>query len=81
MAALSGFYESHEPFPLGNVRSIVPLHRHGHQNGQQSGHILLVVLSERLALDLLHQSMMAIEVASDRGACDCCKRLFNLIKT
>jgi len=40
MATFSGFYESHEPPPLGDVRSIVPLHRHGHQNGRQSGHIL-----------------------------------------
>jgi hypothetical protein len=39
MAALGGFYESHEPPPLGNVRSVVP-HCHGHQNGQQRGHIL-----------------------------------------
>ena len=40
MAVFSGFYESHEPPPLGNVHGIVPAHRNGHQNGQQSGHIL-----------------------------------------
>jgi hypothetical protein len=40
MAAFSGFYESHEPPPLGYERSIVSAHRHGHRNGQQSGHIL-----------------------------------------
>ena len=40
MAVFSGFYESHEPPPLGDVRSIVPLHRHSHQNGQHSRHIL-----------------------------------------
>jgi hypothetical protein len=36
MAASSGFYQSLEPPPLGNVRGIVPAHRRGHQNGQQS---------------------------------------------
>ena len=40
MAAFSDFYESHGPTPLGNVRGIVPAHRHGHRNGQQSGYIL-----------------------------------------
>ena len=40
MVAFSGFYESHEPHPSGDVRGIVPAHRDGHQNGQQSGHIL-----------------------------------------
>jgi len=40
MAAFSGFYESHEPPPLGDVRGVVPPHRDGHQNGQQSGYIL-----------------------------------------
>ena len=34
------FNESHEPPPLGDVRGIVPAHRHGHQNCQQSGHIV-----------------------------------------
>jgi hypothetical protein len=38
--AFSGLYESHGPPPLGSARGIVPTHRHGHQNGQQSGHIL-----------------------------------------
>ena len=40
MLAFSGFYESHRPTSLGNARGIVPVHCHGHQNGQQSGHIL-----------------------------------------
>jgi len=40
MAALSGFYESHEPPPSGNARGIVLAHRNGHQNIQQSGYIL-----------------------------------------
>jgi hypothetical protein len=40
MAAFSGFYESHEPTPLGDARSIVPAHCDGHRNGQQRGYIL-----------------------------------------
>ena len=40
MLAFSGFYESHRPTSLGNACGIVPVHCHGHQNGQQSGHIL-----------------------------------------
>ena len=40
MAVFSGSYESHGPTSSGNVRGILPAHRHGHQNGQQSGHIL-----------------------------------------
>ncbi len=40
MAAFSGFYESHERPPSGDVRGIVPPHRHGHRNGQQSGYML-----------------------------------------
>ena len=40
MVVFSGIYESHWPPPLGNARGIIPAHRHGHQNGQQSGHIL-----------------------------------------
>ena len=40
MAAFSGFYESHEPPSSGDAHGIVPAHRDGHQNGQQSGHIL-----------------------------------------
>jgi hypothetical protein len=35
-----GFYERHEPPPSGDARGIVPAHRDGHQNGQQSGYIL-----------------------------------------
>jgi hypothetical protein len=40
MVAFSGFYESHEPPPPGNAHSIVLVHRHGHQNGQQCGCML-----------------------------------------
>jgi len=40
MAAFSGFYESHGPPPLVDARGIVPAHRHGHRNDQQSGFIL-----------------------------------------
>ena len=36
----SGFYESHEPPPSGDVRGIAPAHCHGHRNGQQSGYML-----------------------------------------
>ena len=36
MVAFSAFDESHEPSPLVDARSIVPPHRNGHQNGQQS---------------------------------------------
>ena len=43
MVAFSGFCESREPPPLGNALGIVPSHRHGHQNGQQSGYMLIVV--------------------------------------
>ena len=40
MVVFSGFNESHEPPTLGDARSIVPPHRHGHRNGQQSGYML-----------------------------------------
>ena len=40
MVAFSGFYESHESPPLGDVHGIMLPHRHGHQNGQQSWYIL-----------------------------------------
>jgi len=40
MVAFSGFHESHEPPPSGNACGMVPVHHNGHQNGQQSGHIL-----------------------------------------
>jgi hypothetical protein len=40
MAAFSGFYESHEPPPSGDVRGIVLVHRDGHRNSQQSEFIL-----------------------------------------
>jgi hypothetical protein len=39
MAAFRGFYESHEPPPLGDALGIVPPHRDGHRNGQQSGYM------------------------------------------
>ncbi len=37
MVAFSDSYESHGPPPSGDARGIVPAHRHGHRNGQQSG--------------------------------------------
>ncbi len=40
MVVFSGFYESHQPPPSGNVRGIVPAHCDGHRNGQKSGYIL-----------------------------------------
>jgi len=40
MVTFSGFYESHEPPPSGNACGIVPVHRDGHRNDQQSGFIL-----------------------------------------
>ena len=40
MVAFSGFYESHEPPPSGDVCGILPPHRDHHQNGHQSGYIL-----------------------------------------
>ena len=46
MAAFSGFYEIHKPSPLGDMRGIVPVHRHRHrhQNGQQKGVFWIIVL-------------------------------------
>ena len=43
MVAFSGFYESHEPPPSGDVRGIVLLHRDGHRNGQQEGTFCIIV--------------------------------------
>jgi hypothetical protein len=40
IGVFSGFYESHEPPPLGDALGIVLPHCDGHQNGQQSGCIL-----------------------------------------
>ena len=40
MTAFSDFCESHEPPPSGDACGIVPPHRDGHQNGQQSGYML-----------------------------------------
>ncbi len=39
MVVFSGFYESYEPPSSSDACGIVPLHRNGHQNGQQSGYI------------------------------------------
>ena len=39
MVAFSDFYESPGHAALGDAQCIVPAHRHGHKNGQQSGHI------------------------------------------
>jgi hypothetical protein len=39
MLAFSGFYESYKPPSSSDARGIVPLHRNGHRNGQQSGYI------------------------------------------
>ena len=39
MVAFSGFYESHEPPPSSDAWGIVPSHREGHKNGQQSGYM------------------------------------------
>jgi hypothetical protein len=36
MAVFSGFFESHEPPPLGDTHGILPAHHDGHQNSQQS---------------------------------------------
>jgi hypothetical protein len=44
MAASSGFYQSPGPPPLGNVHHKVPMHCHGHQNGQQSVNFFIIVL-------------------------------------
>jgi hypothetical protein len=46
MVAFSGFYESHEPPPLGDARGIAPLHRNGHRkNGQQSGYMFIMIVA------------------------------------
>jgi hypothetical protein len=44
IVAFSGFYESHKPPPLGNACGIVPPHRNGHKNGQQSGTYFIIVV-------------------------------------
>ncbi len=41
MAASSGFPNSPGHAPLGNAICIAPVHRHGHQNGQQLRNILM----------------------------------------
>ena len=45
MVAFSGFYESHEPPPSGDARGIAPPHRDGHQNGQQSGYLFIMIVA------------------------------------
>ena len=40
MVVFSGFYESHGPTPSCGAHGIVLAHRHDHQNGQHSAHIL-----------------------------------------
>ncbi len=42
MVASSGFYQSPEPPPSGDVGGMVPGHRCGYQNGQQSWSIYLL---------------------------------------
>jgi hypothetical protein len=39
MAVFSGLYESPGPPLSGDARGIVPPHRNGHQNSQQSGYM------------------------------------------
>ncbi len=43
MVASSGFYQSHGSPLLGDACGIVPAHRRGHQYGQQSWSILLLL--------------------------------------
>ncbi len=50
MVVFSGFYESHEPPPLGNARGIVPPHRDGYQTGQQSGYMCSIIVGLIVAL-------------------------------
>ena len=86
--AFSGFYESHEPPPLGDALSIVLTHCDGHQNGQQSGYILhrrvvvvtLVLVSQWQHSEVSRQAlyMLAIKMASDRGTFIHCRCLFSL---
>jgi hypothetical protein len=50
MAAFSGFYESHNPPPLGDARGIVPPHCDGHLNGSKVGTCCIIfVLIDALA--------------------------------
>jgi hypothetical protein len=44
MAASSGFQSSSGHAALGNAICIAPVHRHGHQNGQQQRIILMPLL-------------------------------------
>ena len=72
MVAFSGFNESHKPPPSGNVRGIVPQHRHGHRSGQQSGYMLHPHFVDRVvaqcwrpvasgeALVMLHRLMCSV---------------------
>ena len=71
--AFSGFYENHEPPPLGNVCGIVPVHRNGQCQwpskwSEKVAHCIIVVLlivalwrclvAFIKALDLFHQAML-----------------------
>jgi len=42
MAVFSGLYESPGPPPSGDVRGMVPPHCDDHQNGHQSGYIIVL---------------------------------------
>jgi hypothetical protein len=57
MVAFSVFYESHEPPPLGDSWGIAPPHCDGHQNGQQSGYMFIIV---ELIVALVAAGAMAI---------------------
>jgi len=50
MVVFSDFYESHEPPSSGDACSIVPTHRDGYQNGQQSGYICSIIVGLIVAL-------------------------------
>jgi hypothetical protein len=45
MVAFSGFYESQEPPPSGDARGIALPQRDGHQNGQQSGYMFIMIVA------------------------------------
>ena len=44
VATASGFYPSPKPLLSGDARGIVPVHRHGHQNGQGMWYIFCLFL-------------------------------------
>jgi hypothetical protein len=43
MVAFSGFYESYKPPPSSDARGVAPPHCDGHQNGQQSMYMFIIV--------------------------------------